>query len=394
MTCKLKRGILATIAAMALLVIATSAASGAEFHAAGTGHTLWSAEQTGVNLYTFEAGTVTCKEMAYSGTTTVTTTTTIDLTPAFSGCTAFGFINTKIDTNGCAYRYHTQKEGSSTQGTSIVCPEGKSIVITAFQCEVLIPSQSGLTTTTYTDGLGDIVVDDNLTAIEYTQTSKSFPGCKDGIFTTGKYSGATTVRATNTAGENLETWVNKEAIGEGEFHAAGTGHTIWLAEQTGANLYTFDAGTVSCNKLTYSGTTTVTTTTTLGLVPSFTGCTAFGFVNTNIDYNGCIYRYHLKKEGSSTQGMSIDCPVGKAIAITAFNCEVLIPSQSGLTIVGYTNAGGDISVDHNITILRYTQISKGFPGCNGGSFTTGKYRGATTVKAFNTTGEALNSWVQ
>ena len=195
------RAALGLLLLLTVLLVITASAPAAEFHAGDSPHTLWSGSEVGTDIFTVKAGTVNCNEITYAGTTTVATTTTLDLSPSFKGCTGFGFVNTTIDPNGCSYRLHTGKEGSSTQGTSIVCPEGKEgIVVTAFNCWVTIPPQSGLKTVTYTNGEGDITVDFNLAGVKYTQTSKSFPGCTNGTFTDGKYVGTTTLQATDTAG--------------------------------------------------------------------------------------------------------------------------------------------------------------------------------------------------
>jgi len=368
-------------------------ASATEFHAGTAPHTLWSGTQVGEDVLSLKAGTLRCKKISSSGTTTVATATTVDLTPSFSECTAFGFVSTTVDANGCTYRLHTAKEGSSTQGTSILCPEGKAIVITAFNCEVSIPAQGVLGTVTYTNTEGDITADLNITGVKYTQVSKSFPGCTNGTFTDGTYKGTTTLTATDTAGTAKETWV-EGVTGGTEFHAGTSPHTLWSGTQSGEDVFTVKAGTVKCRKITSSGTTTAATTTTLDLTPSFSECTAFGFVGTTVDANGCIYRLHTAKEGISTQGTSIVCPEGKAIVVTASNCELSVPAQGVLGTVTYTNTEGDITADLNLSAIKYTQVSKSFPGCTNGTFTDGKYVGATTLTATDTAGTAKETWVE
>jgi hypothetical protein len=157
--------------------------------------------QVGSNVFTFKAGTVKCSSISYSG-TLEEQSTTIELAPSYSECTAFGFVNTTIDVNGCKYKATVTSKvaADSFSGTvDVVCPETKKIAITAFNCEVTFGSQTGWSTsftdTTAASPKKDVDISVSATGTSYTQTSKSFPGCTNGSFTDGKYSGETTVKA-------------------------------------------------------------------------------------------------------------------------------------------------------------------------------------------------------
>ncbi|HEX7278112.1 MAG TPA: hypothetical protein VF255_00685 [Solirubrobacterales bacterium] len=179
-----------------------------------------------------------------------------------------------------------------------------------------------------------------------------------------------------------------------DFHSE-VAHTEYIGEQHASeDTWTFNAGTVRCSHVTWEGTETVATTTTLTLTPTTSGCKAFGFVNTAIDHR-CSLTLHTKS-GTSTAGTeTIECPQYETI--TAFNCWVTIGPQGPLTGVTYTNQGAgtsrDITIDFNTTGIEYTQHSKSFPGCTNGTFKNGTHQGSLTLKGFNTAHEQVGIWV-
>ncbi|HEX7280183.1 MAG TPA: hypothetical protein VF255_11250 [Solirubrobacterales bacterium] len=190
------------------------------------------------------------------------------------------------------------------------------------------------------------------------------------------------------------------ASAEKLFHAE-VGHPELRAEQhAGEGTLGVNAGTVRCSHVTYSGTQTTATAATLTMGPAYTGCKAFGFVNTTIDVNGCGYEFSITGtpvSGAAPGAVTIECPLSHFITVTAFNCWVTVGPQTRPTGVTYTNLGAgktrDVTIDVNLTGLTYTQHSKSFPGCTNGTFTNGTYVGATTVRGFNTTNEQIGVWV-
>jgi hypothetical protein len=187
----------------------------------------------------------------------------------------------------------------------------------------------------------------------------------------------------------LACWANTASAVELHSEIA---HTEWLGSQVGEDAETFNAGSWRCKSATYAGTTSSATGTRVEVLPAWSGCTAFAFVNVTRDVNGC--RYVLYNTGV----MDIVCPAGSAMVITAFNCYITIPAQTGLKTVSYTNEGSgssrDIKVSTSITGLKYSQESKSFPGCVTGNFTNGTIQGTTTFKGVNTAGEQVGIWVQ
>jgi hypothetical protein len=206
MTRKLKALGLAFVAILALGVLSASAASAAEIHSEQA-HTIIDGSQPVAedDVYTFNAGTVKCTEASYSGTTTSATSSEVSLTPAYSGCTAFGFVNAKIDIEiECTFRLRW-----GIPPFRISCTKF-TIKITAFNCHVSMGTQDINSGVTYDNaGSGssrDITATLNLSGIKYTQESKSFPGCTNGTFTNGTYKGSITLTGTNTVGGAVGIW--------------------------------------------------------------------------------------------------------------------------------------------------------------------------------------------
>jgi hypothetical protein len=186
-----------------------------------------------------------------------------------------------------------------------------------------------------------------------------------------------------------------------EFHSE-VAHTQISGTQIGTDVFTVNAGTVKCTEATYSGTqTTGVTSSEVTVLPKYGGCTAFGFVNTPIDVNGCHYTF----TPNANPYVHINCGE-KFLTVTAFNCEVTVPSQTVQSGVTYTNEGAgtsrDVRVKVNLTGITYIQHSKNFPGCNTRgtnneettAFHDGTYTGEATIKGANTAGAQVGIWWQ
>lgn len=220
MTRNLKALGLALVAAFAMSAVVASAASAesAFKFKSNTANPILTATQHGsnVDVFTTDAGTVSCNTANYVGSQAGTETNEIEVAPTYSGCTAFGFIGVPIHTNGCKYRFTTgTKTGSDFEGSvHIVCPTTTSpshkqhvIEITApFSCTVTVPGgQTPAGKVTFTNlGSGhtqEVTVDVDLTGITYEEhDSDSFPCPSDTVLKhNGTYEGAAL-----TTGENAE----------------------------------------------------------------------------------------------------------------------------------------------------------------------------------------------
>jgi len=170
-----------------------------------------------------------------------------------------------------------------------------------------------------------------------------------------------------------------------EFHAGSASGSV-KGINVGEETFTVTAGTVRCKVAEYNGTFSASTVKTQVVKPTYKECTAFGFVETPIDVNGCEYRFNQPNSGVGTVDI-INCT--KPLEVTAFNCTVTVGNQTGLTSVTYTNVAGspdDLLIHTNITNIKYTQDPKNFPQCTSATHTNGTYTGTNTVRAFNGSG--------
>jgi hypothetical protein len=127
---------------------------------------------------------VTCEIAELEGTVVGTSVQQATLTPRFTECTAFGFINAKIT----GFGHYPASEGAgpycdlvlnATSKGDLVCPAGKDVTLDGGTCTVHVPAQTGAETFTFTkitrEGKKAFTVDVHLTTLTSTHTD-SF-GC-------------------------------------------------------------------------------------------------------------------------------------------------------------------------------------------------------------------------
>ncbi|HVI70064.1 MAG TPA: hypothetical protein VM656_01085 [Pyrinomonadaceae bacterium] len=215
MTRNLKVLGLALMTAFAMSAVAASAASAQAFHFASEAeHTILTGKQEGSDVFTTHAGTVTCTTAKYTGTiqSATKTTTVAEVTPEYSGCTAFGFANVPIHHNECKYKFvaGTKESGNYEGSIDIVCPTGKKIEITAPGCLVTVGPQTGLKKVTFhnvgASATREITATVNLTGIKYEEHAPTFfSTCEyDTVATNnGTYTGNAIVTGEDTEGKHV-----------------------------------------------------------------------------------------------------------------------------------------------------------------------------------------------
>lgn len=155
----------------------------------------------------------------------------------------------------------------------------------------------------------------------------------------------------------------------------------FAAEQVGKHKFTISGSAVECEIAKFKGKTEKEKQTTLKKVEAvYEKCTAFGFVSSTVNMNGCTYGFNIAGE------VEVECPTGKEIEIAVSNgsgCAVKIGTQSKLKSVTYTNVkgkNGRNSVEINVGVkkVKYTSNEKGF-GCpkNGGE---AEYKGIAVAE--------------
>jgi hypothetical protein len=171
-------------------------------------------------------------------------------------------------------------------------------------------------------------------------------------------------------------------IGADEYAATLNG------QQTVATEFDIEGNDATCESASLSGTLSEPAEA-VSLTPSYSGCSAFGFVAATINPSGCSFVLHAGSEIEEDRfagTADVSCETGKKITIVASTCEAQIGSQSGLSKVEFTNHLASspvaIAVAHSITGLKYNKTKDGFL-CpfKGTGEVTGAYTGTQLVKA-------------
>ncbi len=185
--------VVGVVALFAVSIAATSAfAEGTTDEYEGTG--AFSGSQSTTNVFTTHAGTVECKKAEFSGSLTGASKT-VEVTPSYSECKAFGFVEATVNMEGCKYLFGTPEDvnGETTDTihkgkVSVTCPSGKTIKVSASGCVASVGAQSNLNKVeSEKEGTG-LLVKSGVEKIKYTLTGLFCPN-GEGTFSEGKYTG-------------------------------------------------------------------------------------------------------------------------------------------------------------------------------------------------------------
>jgi hypothetical protein len=176
------------------------------------------------------------------------------------------------------------------------------------------------------------------------------------------------------------------AASASNFHAASYPVTISGSQST-THVFTASGTSVSCEKATFSGSASADSSE-VTIHPSYSGCTAFGFVGATVNTEECNYVFHSGNTTNEAEQIyagttDVVCPAGQSIKISASTCALEVKSQNGLSAVSYdNNAGGTVTVGANVENIANTVTKDGFlcPLKGTGNFTDGKYTGDTKVE--------------
>ncbi len=207
---------LALVAALAINAVAVGMAS-ADVLTSEKSVTTLTGTQEGEDVFEVDGGKVTCTHVTYSGTLTASSSSSVTVTPTYTGCTFVGLAAT-VTMNGCDYLVTINSAvGNTTGNVDIVCPTGNEVTVTApsigtAKCIVHVPPQNNLTTSTGTNLTGagttkELTLDINITNISYSQTKGTAEtgNCETKDNTTGgKYTGKALITGENsTATEHI-----------------------------------------------------------------------------------------------------------------------------------------------------------------------------------------------
>jgi hypothetical protein len=177
---------LALIAVLAMSAVVASAAQAVpQFTASVYPATATGANTKGSEAFTLDGTSVLCDSHflvetynTTNGTALHAPASTVTVTPKYSNCEAFGFLNATVNMEGCDYVFHATEQVSAgvyNHHVDVVCPTGKSIKIEAASCRAEVKPQNGRTTVKTTNSGGAVTVQPNVT-VSTTVTNDGF-GC-------------------------------------------------------------------------------------------------------------------------------------------------------------------------------------------------------------------------
>jgi hypothetical protein len=161
---------LAVVAVLALTAVMASAASAASYTASAYPATATGSNTKGSEVFTTEGGKVECDSHFQGSLSAASSTLTV--TPKYTGCEAFGFLEATVSFESCDYLFHATSTSSTT--VDVVCPAGQSVKITAGTCKVEIKAQTGLKSVGTTNSGSSVIAKPNVTGIAYTVTQDGF----------------------------------------------------------------------------------------------------------------------------------------------------------------------------------------------------------------------------
>jgi hypothetical protein len=370
---KLTRLGLAVCAVLALAAFAGAPAAVAQdkFHASTYPATV-SGQAVEAQLNTDQGG-ATCT-LSLQAETINAGSPTLTATP--SGACKLAGVSRQLETNGCKFILNPD------WGTYSIGPKGCGpMTVTLGGCKVSIPAQAGLSAEYENVG-------GSPETVKFTSTAQNLTYSHPDLNCSGP--------ATETSdGDLLGGWTLKASPShfwvEEDVYSAGFEAESYPATFSGSSplqQFVTEGGSVEC-AASFAGSASGASNT-LSLAPTYTNCKAFGFASATVSSNGCSLVY------GATGKVSISCPVGNAITVTANNCTVKIPAQSGLASASYENVPVSgrqgILIDSNVAGLSYEVTKDGFacPFAGTGSRTGGTHSGDTVVQGFDSGGARQN----
>jgi hypothetical protein len=201
----------AIVAVLALSAFAASAASAAEFKATSSPVDLRAGQDT-THTFTTDGSAVTCETATFEANGVVAPSKTVTVTPAYSGCTAFGFVGAKVEMKGCQYEF-LQPSEALVGNVKLACGANKIRIFASFigsTCEVLIgeTGNTNLSSVSYKNEATSpttVKVTANVKGItaEKTKDTGICPLKGTGTVTTAEYSGTSTVEGLSGIGVSV-----------------------------------------------------------------------------------------------------------------------------------------------------------------------------------------------
>jgi hypothetical protein len=186
--------------------------------------------------------------------------------------------------------------------------------------------------------------------------------------------------------------VMASAAGAASFMTEGNVTARIEASQATKHVFTIEGSKVECETATFASEGEIASPAASVLVnPTYSGCTAFGFVGATVKTEGCHYVVTPTNNVSPdtwNAHLNVLCTGTSKIVITAGTCEVTVGSQNELGKVHLTDVTTPtpktITLLAEVAGIKATKVKDGFLcPLNGTGETTGTYTGTANVKAFH-----------
>jgi hypothetical protein len=177
---RISRALLLMLAAtLALAALGVSTALAVPSFTASTTPAIIAGSTSGAEVLRTEAGVVECDTVLEGS--LEATSSTLQITPTYTNCKAFGFTTGEVNPMGCGFEYHaTEKvsEGIYKSHVDLLCGGTNTLTIKApFPnpvCEAEVAQQTGKTFTLMSNSGSTVVFKTEAGSIDYTVTKDGF----------------------------------------------------------------------------------------------------------------------------------------------------------------------------------------------------------------------------
>jgi hypothetical protein len=192
---KLKKLGVSLVAVLALSLVITSISAAAQFTSSSYPTTTKAEGTESYGYATVEGSSIECSSGSASATLSAASSTLTIVEGKASKCSAFGFAEGTVNSEGCAVLVHvTGGSGDTYTGTSdLLCPAGQSVKTVAGSCKTEVKPQTGSVTLELLNNTGGGYVEVKLKTsnVAYTVTQDGFLCPLNG---TGNKTGGTAVQ--------------------------------------------------------------------------------------------------------------------------------------------------------------------------------------------------------
>jgi hypothetical protein len=387
---------------MALLLTAIAgagSASAAQFRAEEYPTSVTGTQTVAPKFTTWEKGpTWTCSSMTTTGTITVASTT-LSLTPTFSGCSFFGSA-AAVKVNSCKFVFNNSSEqwvNSATMDVSC-SKEGDQIEVVTGVCTMKIPPQTALSSAEFSGGPqqegpgGESYQRKINLALNTAGIKYSLAGAvcfKPGEHEDGGLTGSSVIKGLNAQHE-VGVYLSNEQSANFPMFAAEQYPLVVNAELSGSlsiNLPKAAEG-VSCS--TFKGRTAISGVPRGNLIMPLR---AWEFCPgaTKLKRNGCAFTFSGPITGITSGSLAVECPTGKEMTFDYAwaGCHISIPSQGGLSGISYTESGSGATriVTANVAVTKLKFSSTGAACGETGTRENGQLTFTWPLKGYEWAGE-------